>query len=184
MRKLFYFLFFTFYFNLLFGQSRTENFKMILHDDWRMQCSLTEKATGDQVSKKNFPVQSWYKITVPSTFVAGLLANHEYDFDPFYSKNFEKLADKRMDTTWWYRKEFTFPASEKNKNVVLKLHGINYKANVWLNGVLIADSSYIKGPFRIIELDITKQINYTGENVLALEILRPLIQTNTMVILP
>ena len=71
------------------------------------------------------------------------------------------------------RKEFALPASEKNKNVVLKLHGINYKANVWLNGVLIADSSYIKGPFRIIELDITKQIKYTGENVLALEILRP-----------
>jgi exo-1,4-beta-D-glucosaminidase len=65
------------------------------------------------------------------------------------------------------------PASEKNKNVVLKLHGINYKAHVWLNGVLIADSSFIKGPFRIIELDITKEINYTGENVLALEILRP-----------
>ncbi len=71
------------------------------------------------------------------------------------------------------RKEFALPSSEKNKNVVLKLHGINYKANVWLNGVLIADSSYIKGPFRIIELDITRQIKYTGENVLALEILRP-----------
>jgi exo-1,4-beta-D-glucosaminidase len=65
------------------------------------------------------------------------------------------------------------PSSEKNKNVILKLHGVNYKANVWLNGVLIADSSYIKGPFRIFELDISRQIKYTGENVLALEILRP-----------
>jgi hypothetical protein len=41
-------------------------------------------------------VNGWYKITVPSTFVAGLLVNHEYNFDPFYSQNFEKLADKRM----------------------------------------------------------------------------------------
>ncbi|TMI77097.1 MAG: glycosyl hydrolase family 2, partial [Bacteroidetes bacterium] len=58
-------------------------------------------------------------------------------------------------------------------NVILKLHGINYKANVWLNGVLIADSTSIKGPFRIIELDVTRQIKYAGKNVLALEILRP-----------
>ncbi|HMD00845.1 MAG TPA: hypothetical protein VKH37_11865, partial [Ferruginibacter sp.] len=50
--------------------------------------------------------------------------------------------------------------------------GINYKANVWLNGTLIADSTKIKGPFRIIELDITKQIK-SGTNVLALEITRP-----------
>jgi exo-1,4-beta-D-glucosaminidase len=173
MKKLSFFLFSIAFTQQLLSQNRSENFRMILHDDWRMQSSLANKATGEQVSKKDFPVSDWYKITVPSTFVAGLLANHEYNFDPFYSQNFEKLADKRMDTTWWYRKEFALPSSEKNKNVVLKLHGINYKANVWLNGMLIADSSYIKGPFRIIELDITKQIKYAGENVLALEILRP-----------
>ncbi len=173
MKKLFFFLFPVVAVQQLCGQSRTENFQMLLHDDWRMQSSLTDKATGPQVSQKNFPAKNWYKITVPSTIIAGLLANNEYEFDPFYAKNFEKLADKRLDYTWWFRKEFGLPASEKNKNVVLKLHGINYKANVWLNGVLIADSTYIKGPFRIIELDITKQIKYTGQNVLALEILRP-----------
>src|SRR5262252_1161161 len=123
-----------------FGQSRSENFQMILHDDWRMQSSLTEKSTGAQISQNGFGATNWYKITVPSTIIGGLVANKEYNFDPFYGKNFEKLADKRLDHTWWFRKEFDLPASENKKNVVLKLHGINYKANVWLNGVLIADS--------------------------------------------
>ncbi len=173
MKKLFSFFLFIAVTQNLFSQTRSENFQMILHDDWRMQSSLTDKATGDQVSKKDFPVKDWYKITVPSTIIAGLLANHEYNFDPFYGKNFEKLADERLDHPWWYRKEFVLPAAEKGKTVILKLHGINYTANVWLNGTLIADSSYIKGPFRIIELNVTKQINYTGENVLAFEILRP-----------
>ena len=173
MKKLSFFLFSIVFTQQLFSQNRTENFRMILHDGWRMQSSLINKAPGDQISKKDFPVNGWYRITVPSTFVAGLLANHEYNFDPFYSNNFEKLADERLDQPGGFRKEFTLPSSEKNKNVVLKLHGINYKANVWLNGVLIADSSYIKGPFRIIELDITKQIQYTGKNVLAIEIFRP-----------
>ncbi|MFI5188647.1 MAG: glycosyl hydrolase 2 galactose-binding domain-containing protein, partial [Chitinophagales bacterium] len=174
MKKSFYFLIFTLLGYQAFSQTRRESFQMILHDDWRMQSSLTDStATGIQISKKDFTVKNWYKITVPSTIIGGLLANNEYKFDPFYSKNFEKLADPRLDHTWWFRKEFELPASEKNKNVILKLHGINYKANVWLNGVLIADSSYIKGPFRMIDLDITKQIKYEGENVLAIEILRP-----------
>src|SRR5436190_20500399 len=121
----FYFLLFTFYFQPLFSQSRSENFRMILHDDWRMQSSRTDSSsTGTQISQKDFPVKSWYKITVPSTIIAGLLGNNEYKFDPFYSKNFEKLADDRMDHPWWFRKEFELPASEKNKYVILKLQGI------------------------------------------------------------
>ncbi|HYK44652.1 MAG TPA: glycoside hydrolase family 2 protein [Parafilimonas sp.] len=171
--KTFFFFLSLIFIQQSFGQNRTENFQMILHDDWRMQSSTADKSTGAQISQKDFSAKGWYKISVPSTIIAGLLSNNEYNFDPFYGKNFEKLADKRMDHPWWFRKEFDLPASEKDKNVILKLHGINYKANVWLNGVKIADSSYIKGPFRIIELDVSKQIKYDGRNVLALQIVRP-----------
>src|SRR5271169_5600045 len=123
MKSLFIFLIFIFSFQLLFSQNRKENFQMILHEGWNMQSSLTDKATGNQISQRDFPVKNWYKISVPSTIIAGLLANHEYNFDPFYARNFEKLADERLDRTWWFRKEFELPASEKNKNVILKLHG-------------------------------------------------------------
>jgi exo-1,4-beta-D-glucosaminidase len=157
----------------LLGQNKAENFHLVLHDGWNMQSSITDSTGGAQISNKDYPVKNWYKISVPSTIIAGLLANHVYDFDLFYAKNFEKLADSKLDHTWWFRKVFFLPASQKNKTVILKLHGINYKANVWMNGELIADSSYIKGPFRIIELNVTKQIKYAGENVLAIEILRP-----------
>ena len=156
-----------------FAQTRTENFSMILHDDWRMQSSVTDQTKGDKISTIDFLATNWYPVTVPSTIIAGLIADHVYDFDPFFGKNFEKLADKRLDSTWWFRKEFVLPASENNKNVVLKLHGINYKANIWFNGKLIADSSQIKGPFRIIDLDVTNNTRYNGSNVLAIEILRP-----------
>ena len=138
-----------------------------------MQSSLKDPSPAVSISQDKFDSKSWYKISVPSTIIAGLLANHVYDFDPFYGMNFEKLNDPALDHPWWFRKAFELPSSEKGKNIVLKLHGINYKANVWLNGVLIADSTKIKGPFRIIELDITKQIKRSGTNVLALEITRP-----------
>ncbi|HEY4323565.1 MAG TPA: glycoside hydrolase family 2 protein [Mucilaginibacter sp.] len=158
----------------VFSQNEeTENYRVFLKEDWRMQSAVTDASQGSKISQKDFQADSWYKVSVPTTVIAGLIANKVYDFDPFYGRNFEKLADARMDKPWWFRKEFELPASENGKNVVLKLHGINYKANVWLNGVLIADSTQIIGPFRIIELDITKQVKYTGANVLALEIKRP-----------
>src|SRR6266481_5915925 len=93
-----------------------KTFVFFIHDDWRMQASLTDNAAGAQISQKDFSVKNWYKITVPSTVIAGLLANNEYNFDPFYAKNFERLADKRLDHPWWFRKEFALPASEKDKN--------------------------------------------------------------------
>jgi exo-1,4-beta-D-glucosaminidase len=157
--------------NYSFAQDN-ETHRMILKDGWQMQSTTKDATPGATVSQTRFEPKGWYNISVPSTIIAGLLANHVYDFDPFFGMNFEKLNDPALDKPWWFRKEFELAASEKDKNVVLKLHGINYKANVWLNGTLIADSTKIKGPFRIIELDVTKQIK-SGNNVLALEITRP-----------
>ncbi|HEY8782646.1 MAG TPA: glycoside hydrolase family 2 protein [Mucilaginibacter sp.] len=159
----------------VFGQNEeTENYRDVLKDNWAMQSAVTDPSGGKTISLPGFQTSNWYKVSVPTTVIAGLLANKVYDFDPFYSRNFEKLADPKLDKPWWFRKDFVLPESEKGKNVVLKLHGINYKANVWLNGVLIADSTQIIGPFRIIELDITKQVKYEGENILAIEVKRPI----------
>ena len=138
-----------------------------------MESAVTDPSGGDKISEANFNPSAWYKVSVPTTVIASLIANHVYNFDPFYGRNFEKLGDPRLDKPWWFRRVFELPAAENGKNVVLKLHGINYKANVWLNGIKIADSTQIIGPFRIIELDITKQVKYKGPNVLAIEVKRP-----------
>ncbi len=156
-----------------FCQDEYENYRQVLKTGWQMQSAITDLSKGENISKNDFNAGMWYKVNVPTTVIAGLIANKVYDFDPFYSKNFEKLKDARLDKPWWFRREFVLPATEKGKNVVLKLHGINYKGNVWLNGKLVADSSQVAGPFRIIELDVTKHINYKGPNVLAIEIRRP-----------
>jgi len=156
-----------------YAQDATENYRLMLKDGWDMQSAVTDGSKGSQISTTAFKTDKWYKVSVPTTVIAGLLANKVYDFDPFYGRNFEKLNDSRLDKPWWFRKGFKLAESENGKNVVLKLQGVNYKANVWLNGKLIADSTQIVGPFRIIELDITKNIKYTGENVLAVEVKRP-----------
>ncbi len=163
-----------FFFHYSYSQSNDkESFRMILEDNWKMMSALKEPATGSAISKVNFKIANWHTVSVPTTIIGGLLANNKYDFDPFFGNNLEKLSDTIFDHTWWFRRQFSLPATEAGKNVVLKLQGINYKANVWLNGSLVADSNEIVGPFRIINLDVTKHINYKGANVLAVEVLRP-----------
>jgi exo-1,4-beta-D-glucosaminidase len=156
-----------------FAQS-SEHFSLLLKDGWQMQSSTKVTDDGASISRSGYKTLSWYKVSVPTTVIAGLLSNNSYNFDPFYDRNFEKLKDPKLDSTWWFRTAFTLPISENGKDVVLKLHGINYKANVWLNGVLIADSNQIINPFRIIELNISQHIKPTGFNVLAFEIKRPI----------
>ena len=159
---------------LLFSPAfaQQQNFSLILKDGWQMQSVLKDPSPASTVSQYTFQPKGWYHISVPTTIIGGLLANKVYKFDPFYGMNFEKLNDPALDHPWWFRKTFTLPATQNGRDVVLKLHGINYKANVWLNGVKIMDSTQAKNPFRLISINITKNIK-PGANVLALEILRP-----------
>jgi exo-1,4-beta-D-glucosaminidase len=154
-----------------FAQNPSE-FKFPLQSAWKMQSSVTATAAGNQISQPEFLTTGWYNVNVPTTIIAGLLANKEYNFDPFFGKNLEKISDTRFDHSWWFRKDFSLPASQKGKNVSLKLQGINYKANVWLNGILLGDEKTVAGPFRFFEFDITSHIK-DGINVLAIEITRP-----------
>ena len=147
--------------------------KIPLKDGWAMQSSLAASIKGEDVSAKGYNTAQWYKVSVPTTIIGALLANHVYSFDPFLDTNLGLIKGPQFDTSWWFRKGFKLPATQKGKNVVITMHGINYKANVWFNGTMIADTAAVKGPFRVFEFDVTKLVSYTGENVLALEITRP-----------
>src|SRR5258708_16823863 len=71
----------------------SENFKMILKDDWQMQSETKVADAGSIISQVSYLPSGWYKVSVPTTIIAGLLANKAYDFDPFYDMNFEKLTN-------------------------------------------------------------------------------------------
>ena len=75
---------------LSFAQS-SEHFRMILRDGWQMQSATRVPGGGPSVSVTGYKTLGWYKVSVPTTVIAGLLSNKVYDFDPFYDMNFEKL---------------------------------------------------------------------------------------------
>ena len=58
---------------------------------------------------------------------------------------------------WWYRTTFTAPAGQQTYQ--LDFPGINYRADIWLNGHRIADSRQIVGMYVDHQLDVTPWIN-------------------------
>lgn len=93
------------------------------------------------------------------------------------------LKTKTYSTTWdaqglanlrncavWYRHHFTLPADMKGKPIGLFIGGVDDEARVWINGVLIGRSgAKFSTPY---VFDLTDGINYNGENVLAIEVVR------------
>ena len=157
--------------------------------NWLLQTSENISAEGEKISRVNFSPKGWYPVTIPGTVVSGLVENKVYD-DPYFGLNMQDIPGYKHGKTthfsfhpmpddspfrkpWWYRNEFTLDKSFQNKRVWLQVKGINYKANIWLNGKQIADKNTVIGSFCRYDIDITNDINYDGNNSLAFKIFSP-----------
>ena len=73
-------------------------------------------------------------------------------------KNFSKFPmakDSPYAVSWWYRKQFTLPAAWKGQSVWLHFAGINYRANIYVNGKPWRGSDEVAGALRIYDFNVT-----------------------------
>jgi exo-1,4-beta-D-glucosaminidase len=143
---------------------------------------------GEILSSPIYRPIGWIPTTVPNTIVAAQVAAGLIK-DPYYGMNLRKrpgmdyplgtmFANLAMlDTSpykcgWWYRTTFRVPAAFAGKTVALHLDGVNYRADVWLNGKQIATSSDIAGTWRVFEINL-QGLHAAGENILAIEVFPP-----------
>lgn len=160
-----------------------------LNAAWQLQSSCDAKATGEQVSAVGFDAKGWHKATVPNTVVGALVDDKTYP-DPTYGTNLKNLPGMNYSSatffalqdmpegspfkcSWWWRKEFNVPESYVKKHLALHFPGINYRADVWVNGKKIADKKDVVGTYRIFEFDITRVAKVGDVNAVALEIFAP-----------
>jgi hypothetical protein len=61
------------------------------------------------------------------------------------------------------------PQDYKGRSVWLHFNGINYRANIWLNGHKVADGSVVAGAYQIYQFDVTPYALPNDINVLAVE---------------
>ena len=163
--------------------------KIFLHQGWQLQSSCVAKVSGEKVSTPGFDAGGWHNADIPATVVGALVTDKTYP-DPDYgmnlksfpgmdysSKSFFALQEMPKDSpfrcSWWYRTEFPSPAAAGGANKFLHFLGINYRANIWLNGKKIAGDKDVVGTYRTYEFDVTKYLESGKTNALALEISAP-----------
>ncbi len=160
-----------------------------LREGWRVQSSAKVNATPEAVSVAGFDASTWYKTSAPNTVFAVLVDNGVYK-NPYFGMNLRSVpgvsypigsefanqempADSPYAVPWWYRKEFEVPVQYKGKTVWLAFRGINYRADIWINGKKVAGSDQVVGAFRRYQFDVTSFVKPGAENVVAVEVSAP-----------
>ena len=133
---------------------------------WRIERDSLVTADGAALSKPGFDDKSWLVATVPATVVssywnAGALP------DPNYGANQLAISDSFFYADFWYRDEFVAPPVAAGRKVWLNFRGINWKAEVFLNGEALG---HIDGGFMRGQFDVTKLIEPGVKNALAVRI--------------
>jgi exo-1,4-beta-D-glucosaminidase len=142
-----------------------------LSSGWKMQPS--DKLNGiDEVSisQNDYNADSWYEAVVPGT-VLGSLAIKKVVEDPYFGINMQKIDPEQFKQPWWFRKSFDLSGSDIKKKVSLRFNGINYRADLYVNGQKVVDKESFAGAFRMFTFDISKFVR-EGKNIIALKVLQ------------
>ena len=160
--------------------------KTLLRQGWAIQSSAEVRDTGAALSAPGYETRGWYTAAVPSTVFHALVQSRIYP-DPYTAMNLRSVAgvaypigfnfsnapmppESPFRRSWWYRSEFKLAPQSKGKTVWLGFDGINFRANLWLNGRQIASSDQFAGAWRLFRFDVTSAVRFDGDNALAIEI--------------
>ena len=170
--------------------NKNEATKLLLSGDWLIKSSIQVKEGGEIISTDKFSPEGWYPAQVPTTVLKALVIEGVYP-DPWIGLNNYKIPDVSDDFNqkyglakysyidgitnpwkdpYWFRKEFNLPVSYKAKKLWLNFDGINYRADVWLNGHKVAGQQEMVGMFLRFRFDITKYAIVNQVNRLVVKI--------------
>jgi len=145
--------------------SRCENLNAL---EWRIHPVDGIADVGPVISTPGYDDSSWLKGRVPGTVLTSYVEAGLYP-DPYFGDNQLRIPDGFFTADFWYRAEFELPESFDGRRVWLNLDGINWKADVYLNGDKI---TFIEGAFIRTRKDVTRYIKSDGPNVIAVRIVR------------
>lgn len=149
--------------------------------DWSLIRDSEINVKGDVISTPSFftnvsqkenllnhPI--WVPATVPGTVLVSYI-NIGAIPDPNYGDQQLQISDTFFTASFWYRTSFKVPHSQRRatgqgeegkRRVWLNFDGINWKADVYLNGKKLTPK--IEGAFIRTKFDITSDVVYDDEN--------------------
>jgi hypothetical protein len=126
-------------------------------------------ADGETLSSSNYRENNWFPAVVPGTALTTLIANGVYP-DPDYGLNNLAIPESLSRQDYWYRTTFVTPAGVDGRKLTLTFNGINYDAEVFLNGVRLG---HLRGAFVRGLFDVSTLAHPGSTNVLAVRISPP-----------
>ena len=135
---------------------------------WKLQRDSQVAADGKALSQAGFDDKDWMPATVPGTVLSSYLDDGALP-DPNFSDNQLVISDSFFWADFWYRDEFVAPPLAAGQHAWLNFDGINWKAEVYLNGESLGriDGGFMRGKF-----DVTPLIHPGRKNALAVRIIK------------
>ncbi len=147
--------------------------------DWQM-INATEIGRADE---------KWYDVQVPTTVLNALVKQGVYPdpriglnnylipdvSDEFNRKhdlakyNYLKSGRNPWQDPYVFKTQVKLPSSYRGRKVWLTLYGINYRADVWMNGHKVACKDEIVGMFRRFRLDVSDYALAGKENEIVIK---------------
>ncbi len=163
--------------------------RLLLSTGWGLRSSAELDVGGEVISHPGLDTARWHRIRVPNTVVGALVESGVYE-DPYFGMNLRDIPgttypigrnfamlpmpeDSPFRQSWWYRTEFTLPARMEGRAVQLHFDGINFRANIWVNGTRVADSSQVAGAYRRYAFDVASLLLVGEVNAIAVEVFAP-----------
>ena len=135
--------------------------------NWKLQRASQVTANGEAISQTSFTPNDWIVATVPGTVLTsykniGAIPN------PNYADNLMNISESFFNSNFWYRNEFEIPENFQKDRLFLNFDGINWKANVFVNGQKMGrmEGAFIRGKFDVTDVIVP------GKNVVAVEIIK------------
>ncbi|MGA3169591.1 MAG: discoidin domain-containing protein [Chthoniobacteraceae bacterium] len=130
---------------------------------WKIQNAMFVPNVGEDISQPSFSANSWLPAQVPGTALVSYLKAGAIP-DPDFGDQQRLISESFFQNDFWYRREFLLPAILPHQHFILNFDGINWKADIYLNGSRVGhiDGAFIRGKF-----DVTHRLLPGQKNVLA-----------------
>jgi len=102
--------------------------------------------------------EQWYKkLPQPQSIIV-----------PFtYETKASGIGDESLHSCIWYERSFKVPETHRNQRIILHFQAVDYKATVWINGVMAGSH---EGGYSAFSFDITDNVSFEQENIVTVQV--------------
>jgi exo-1,4-beta-D-glucosaminidase len=123
-----------------------------LAENWKLASATEAQSEDAAISGASYRDSRWHPIhRMPATVLEILQEDGVYS-NLYVGTNMLNVPPDLYKQNWWYRTTFKAPVGE---SYTLEFPGINYRAEIWLNGQKIADNKQVVGMYVAHEFNVT-----------------------------